>query len=149
MLENNLSTLKVGDLQNAKTNSADFIVCPAGSHIAKIISFTEEENYNYVSMEIDGRNYNFFYNYTLRGSDDLDADVLSWIVALATIPVTDTTTLLQITNSAIGQSYEIETYVYTSKTGKNVGKENHAIRFNVKPKLTTVAVQEEDLELPF
>ena len=146
---NNLSNLKFGDLDNAKSATADFSVCPAGSHVAKVMSFTENDNYNFVTLEIEGKSYNFFYDYTLRNSDDLDYNVINWIAGLAMIPVTKETSLLAITNSAIGHSYEIETYVYVGKNGKNKDKEQHAIRFNVKPVPVTVQVQEENLELPF
>jgi len=145
----NLSTLTVKDLANAKTSTGEFQVCPAGHHIAKVISFTEEQDYSFVTLEIDGKNYNFFYSFFLKDSDDYNADVFNWIIGLSTIPVTDATPLLAITNSSIGHSYEVETYTYVSKTGKSAGKEQHAIRFNVKPLLTTVAVEEEELTLPF
>lgn len=149
MSDKNLSTLTVADLDSAQVRSNSALVCPKGFHKAKVLSFTEEENYNYVSLEIEGKKYNFFYDYTLRDSDAFDRDVLNWIISLATIPVTPTTPLLAITNSAIGHTYEIETDVYTSKTGKNAGKEQHFIRFSTKPELTKVIVEEETLDLPF
>lgn len=144
---NNLSTLTRADLQNAQKKEVGFSVCPAGKHVAKVQKFVEEDNYNLVNLLIDGKNYNFFYNYTLRNSDALDADVLNWIIGLSTIPVTDSTTLLQITNSAIGYSYEIETYTYTPTTGKNAGKQQHGIQFSVVPKLVTVDVESEELDV--
>lgn len=147
-LEKKLSTLTMADLDTAKSTQ-DFSVCPAGKHTAKIMSFTEEDTYNYVSLEIEGKVYNFFYSYYLRDSDDLNKDVLDWIGALATIPTTPTTPLLACANSAIGHSYEIETRVYTSNSGKNAGREQHAINFNIKPTLVTVAVEEEEIDLPF
>lgn len=145
-----LATLTKKDLANAqKREGGTFEVCPAGKHVGKIIGFTEEENYNYITIEIDKKRYNFFYNYNLRGSDVLDSDVINWILALATIPVTEETHLIEVTNSAIGQSYEIETYVYTPKAGKNAGKPQHGMQFSTLPVLKVVEVETEELNLPY
>lgn len=150
MNSKSLATLTRKDLGGAQQRQCnEFAVCPAGKHVAKVVRFTEEENYNYVTLEIEKQAYNFFYNYTLKDSDVLDSDVLSWILALATIPVTDETHLIEITNSAIGHSYEIETYVYTPKNGKNAGKPQHGIQFSTLPVLQIVEVETEDIELPF
>lgn len=144
---NSLSTLKVSDLEKAGTNTAEFKTCPAGTHLAKVISFTEEENYNFISLEIDKVKYNFFYSYTLKDSDQLNADVINWILALSTIPVTPDTHLLEITNSAIGRTYEVEIRNYTSKTGKHAGELQHSIDFKVKPTLSTVEVSSENVDV--
>ena len=144
-----LSTLTAGDLQNAQVREG-LSVCPAGKHQAKILKFVEEENYNYIQVEIEKKQFNFFYDYELRDSDALDRNVLGWLISLSTIPVTDSTPLLAITNSAIGHTYEIETGTYTSKQGKNAGKENHFIKFEVKPVLCNITVEDEEMEaLPF
>ena len=149
-MNKSLATLTRKDLGAAqKRERSDFAVCPAGKHTAKVVSFTEEENYNYVTLEIEKKSYNFFYNYTLKDSDVLDSDVLNWLLSLATIPVTDETHLIEITNSAIGHSYEVETYVYTPKNGKNAGKPQHGIQFSTLPVLKVVEVETEDIELPF
>lgn len=150
MMNRNLSTISVADLGTAKQReNTGFKVCPPGVHTARVIAFNEEENYNTVSLEINGTKHNFFYNYFLRNSQDFDADVLNWIISLSTIPVTDQTSLQEIANSAIGSCYEVEIYNYTSKTGKNAGKLQHAIQFGTKPKLVTVEIQEEEYELPY
>lgn len=143
-----LNDILVSDIANAKTGINDEIL-PAGTYVAKVLSFTEEEHYNYVSLEINKKRFNFFYNYYLRDTTDLDANLLNWLKALATIPVNEKTNFLDITNSAIGSSYRIEIYNYTSKSGKNAGKEQHAINFKTLPTLETVEIEEEELELPF
>ena len=125
-----------------------------GGKKLKIISINaydniEEENYNYVSLELNGVKYNFFYNYFLRDTDTFDADVLNWIVGLSTIAVNENTSLIDITNSAIGSSYEIEIYNYTPKTGKNAGKPQHGIQFSTTPKLVTVEIESEEFVLPY
>ena len=120
-----------------------------GDYVAKILGFTEEETYQYVSVEIDKTRYNFFYNYYLKDTTDLNADLINWIKALATIPVTDNTSLLEIANSAIGSSYKITIYNYMSKSGKNAGKNQHAISFRDLPVIETVTIEEEDLDLPY
>lgn len=149
MSKKNLSNLTVADLATAKEETNGPRVCPEGEQIAKVLSFVEEETYNYVSLEIKGVKYNFFYNYFLKDSDELNANVLNWIVSLSTVPVTENTSLIEITNSAIGSSYKIKIRNYMSKTGKNAGNMQHAIDFNVKPELVVVEVQTEEFELPF
>lgn len=149
MMNRSLNNITVADLTSAKARENTNQVCPAGEHVAKVISFTEEENYNYITLEINNVKYNFFYNYFLRNSDTFDADVLNWIISLATIPVTDATGLLEISNSAIGSSYKVKIYNYTSKTGKNAGKLQHAIDFATKPEMTTVDVVTEEFVLPY
>lgn len=149
-MNRSLNNITVADLGSAKQReNTGFTVCPPGVHVAKLLSFNEEENYNYVSLEIDGKKFNFFYNYFVRGTSDLDADVLNWIISLSTIPTTDTTSLTEITNSAIGNSYKIEVYNYTSKTGKSAGKLQHAIQFSTKPELVVVEIEEEEFTLPY
>ena len=148
-MNRNLANINVRDLQGAETKNMEKPIVPAGMHVAKVLGFTEEESYNYVSLEIEGVRHNFFYNYFLRDSDKFDADVLNWIIGLSTVPVTDDTSLSDITNSAIGSSYMIEIYNYTPKTGKNAGKLQHGIQFSTKPELTVVQIQTEDFELPF
>lgn len=150
-MNRNLSNIKVADLGTAKQrpNTNAFAVCPSGVHVAKVLGFFEGDTYNTVSLEIDGTKYNFFYDYMLRDGSAFDADVLNWIISLATIPVTDSTGLMEIANSAIGSSYKIEIYNYTAKTGKNAGKLQHAIQFSTKPELTVVDIQTEDFVLPY
>lgn len=150
-MNRNLSNITAADLGGAKTkpNQNEFPTCPAGKHVAKIISFDEQETYNLLSVEIGGQKYNFFYNYFIYGTTDFDADVLNWIMKLATIEVTPETSLQQIANSALGCSYEIEVYNYTPKKGKNAGKVQHGIQFSVAPKLTVVEVVTEEYELPY
>ena len=143
-----LHDILVSDIANAKTGINDEVL-PAGTYVAKVLSFTEEEHYNYIALEINKKRFNFFYNYYLRDTTDLDANLLNWLKALATIPVNEKTNFLDITNSAIGSSYRIEIYNYTSKSGKNAGKEQHAINFRTLPILETVEIEEEELELPF
>lgn len=149
MNSRNLANITMADLGTAQTRNMDKPIVPAGMHVAKVLGFTEEENYNYVSLEIDGVKHNFFYNYFLKDTDTFDADVLQWIIGLATIPVEESTSLIEISNSAIGSSYEIEIYNYTPKTGKNAGKPQHGIQFSTKPKLTVVTVETEEYELPY
>ena len=143
-----LNDILVSDIANAKTGINDEIL-PAGTYVAKVLNFTEEEHYNYIALEINKKRFNFFYNYYLRDTTDLDANLLNWLKALATIPVNEKTNFQDITNSAIGSSYRIEIYNYTSKSGKNTGKEQHAINFKTLPTLETVEIEEEELELPF
>ena len=145
----NLANITIADLQGAESKSFEAPILQAGKYTAKVLGFTEEENYNYVSLEINGTKYNFFYNYFLKDTDTFDADVLNWIISLSTIPVVENTSLIEVTNSAIGSSYTIEIYNYTPKTGKNAGKPQHAIQFKTKPELTVVEVQTEEFELPF
>lgn len=148
-MNRNLSNITIADLGTAQTREVERPILPAGIHVAKVLGFVEEENYNYVSLDIAGVKYNFFYNYFLKDTDVFDADVLNWIVGLATITVKDDTSLIDITNSSIGSSYEIEIYNYTPKTGKNTGKPQHAIRYSTTPKLVTVDVMTEEFELPY
>lgn len=148
-MDRNLANITINDLKDAKTQQITNTVLPAGMYTAKVLGFTEEENYNYVSLEINGVRYNFFYNYFLKDSDTFNADVLNWIIGLATIPVGEKTTLIEITNSAIGCSYNIEIYNYTPKTGKNAGVTQHALQFRTKPELVVVEIETEEFELPY
>lgn len=145
-----LKDILLKDAANAKTSESVIPETLApGDYVAKILGFTEEETYQYVSVEIDKTRYNFFYNYYLKDTTDLNADLINWIKALATIPVNDNTSLLEIANSAIGSSYKITVYNYMSKTGKNAGKTQHAISFRDLPVIETVTIEEEDLDLPY
>jgi hypothetical protein len=148
-MNRNLANITIADLGNAQSKVVERPIVPAGIHTAKVLGFVEEENYNYVSLEINGVKHNFFYNYFLKDTDTFDADVLNWIVGLSTIAVTESTSLIDITNSAIGSSYEIEIYNYTPKTGKNAGKPQHAIQFSTTPKLTVVEIESEEFVLPY
>lgn len=148
-MNRNLSNITIADLGTAQTQTHEQPILEAGTYTAKVLAFVEEENYNYVSLEINNVKYNFFYNYFLRDTDVFNADVLNWIIGLATFPVTDDTSLIDITNSAIGSSYVIEIYNYTPKSGKNAGKPQHAIQFKTRPELTTVEIQSEEFTLPF
>lgn len=148
-MNRNLANITMADLGSAQTRNTERPIVPAGMHVAKVLGFVEEENYNYVSLEIDGVKHNFFYNYFLKDTDTFDADVLNWIVGLSTIAVNDQTSLIDITNSAIGSSYEIEIYNYIPKTGKNAGKPQHGIQFSTTPKLAVVEIESEEFELPF
>ena len=85
----------------------------------------------------------------MKDTDVFNADVLNWIIGLSTIPVSDKTSLLDITNSSIGSSYKIEIYNYTPKTGKNAGKPQHGIQFSTKPELVVVEIGTEDFVLPY
>lgn len=121
-----------------------------GTYIAKIINFEEKESYQYVTVEINKKRYNFFYNYYIYQTTDLNLEVINWIKALATIPVDENTSLLQIANSSYGSSYKIEVYNYISKTGKNAGKTQHAISFKDLPIVETVVIETEEIDaLPF
>jgi hypothetical protein len=139
------------DAASAKTTGGTIVneVLAPGTYIAKVLSFTEEENYQYISVEINKKKFNFFYNYYLRGTTDLDGNLINWIKGLATIPVKDDTSLLEIANSAIGSSYKITIYNYVGKTGKNAGKTQHGITFKDKPVLETTTIESEEVELPF
>jgi len=148
-MNRNLSNITIADLGTAQTRNVERPIIPAGTHVFKVLGFVEEEAYNYVSLELNGVKYNFFYNYFLKDTDTFDADVLNWIVGLATIAVTENTSLIDITNSAIGSSYEIEIYNYTPKTGKNAGKPQHGIQFSTAPKLVTVEIESEEFVLPY
>jgi len=144
-----LKDVLLKDLATAKTpEGANTEILPAGEYRAKILGFVEEETYQYVSVEINKKKYNFFYNYFIKDTTDLDANLINWIKALATIPVDENTTLLAIANSAIGNTYKITVYNYTSKSGKNAGKQQHAIRFGTLPVIDNVNITEEVVELP-
>lgn len=145
----NLKDILLKDIENAKSPEFNTEVIPAGKHVAKVLAFVEEETYQYVSLEINKKKANFFYNYFLKDSTDLNADVINWIKALATIPVDENTSLLEIANSAIGSSYTITVYNYVSKTGKNAGKTQHAIQFRALPVYETVEITTEEVVLPF
>ena len=71
-----LSDILVSDIANAKTGINDEIL-PAGTYVAKVLSFTEEEHYNYIALEINKKRFNFFYNYYLRDTTDLDVTYLT------------------------------------------------------------------------
>lgn len=148
-----LKDVLLKDLATAKTpEGANTEILPAGEYRAKILGFVEEETYQYVAVEIDKKKYNFFYNYFIKDTTDLDANLINWIKALATIPVDDNTTLLAIANSALGNTYKITIYNYVSKSGKNAGKQQHAIRFGTLPVLDNTDITEEvidTLDLPF
>lgn len=145
-----LKDILLQDTASAKTSDGMVnAVLKPGTYTAKILAFVEEDTYQYVSVEINNTRYNFFYNYYLYNTTDLDANLINWIKALATIPTTATTSLLDIANSAIGNSYKIEVYNYTSKNGKNAGKTQHAISFKTLPVIETVEIQTEVISLPF
>lgn len=146
-----LSTILLKDVQNAKQpTGGTFEVLPADTYTAKILNWVEEDSYSYISVEINKKKYNFFYNYYNYNTQDLNADLITWIKALATIPLEETTPLLDVTNSSIGNSYQIKIYNYQSKTGKNAGKLQHAISFKDLPihVATPVDVVDAD-DLPF
>lgn len=146
-----LKDILIKDAKNAKEANGNIVneVLAPGSYVAKVLGFTEEEAYQFVSLEINKKKYNFFYNYYLRGTQDLDASLINWIKGLATIPVKEETSLLEIANSAIGSSYKITIYNYVSKSGKNAGKTQHALSFKDKPVLETTTIESEEVELPF
>lgn len=151
----NLSNILVADEKNAK--SSEFIneTLPAGEYMAKLVGFTEEDTYQFFSFEINGKTYNFFYNYYIKDTTDYNLELIVWIKALATIQFNEQTNLLDIVNSAIGSTYKITLYNYTSKTGKNAGKQQHAISFSDVPVVQSVQVnatvddtEDEDIDLP-
>jgi hypothetical protein len=145
-----LKDILIKDANTAKTQGGIVNeVLPPGTYLAKVLGFTEEEAYQFVSVEINKKKFNFFYNYYLRNTTDLDASLINWIKALATIPVKETTSLLEIANSAIGSTFKVTIYNYVSKTGKNAGKTQHAISFKDKPVLETTTIETEQVELPF
>lgn len=148
-----LKDVLLKDLATAKApEGATTEILPAGEYRAKVIGFVEEETYQYVTLEINKKRYNFFYNYFIKDTTDLDANLINWIKALATIPVDDSTSLLTIANSALGNTYKITIYNYVSKSGKNAGKQQHAIRFGTLPVLDNTTITEEvieTLDLPF
>lgn len=142
-----LTNLNVKDIKNAKTQGGyvDEIL-PAGDYSAKFLGYTEEETYSFFKLVINGKNYNMFYNLLLRDSSDIDANVLNWIKGLATITVTDDTSFTDILQSAVGCTYKINIYNYTSKSGKNAGKTQHAINFKQLPVIQNVEIEEEELD---
>lgn len=142
-----LKDLTLNDLNKAKETAIGEVLKP-GVYVAKVLSFTEEPDFNYITVEINKSKYNFFYDFFIRGTQDYSAEVIKWMRALATIPTDPTTTLLAIANSAIGSSYKIEIYNYTSKSGKNAGKVQHAIRYSTLPVIETVTIETEEIELP-
>lgn len=148
LLRKTLKDILVEDAANAKTISNNEILAP-GTYIAKLIGFTEEDTYQYVTFQINKKNYNFFYNYYIKDTNDLDGNLIKWLQALATCTVTDKTSMLEIVNSAIGTSYKISIYNYVSKAGKNAGKSQHAISFKDVPVIESVTIEVEDDELPF
>ena len=145
-----LKDILLQDAASAKTGGTivNEILAP-GVYVAKILGFTEEETFQYISVEINKKKHNFFYNYYLKDTTDLDANLINWIKALATIPVNEKTSLLEIANSAIGSSFKITIYNYVSKAGKNAGKTQHAISFKDLPVIETVTIEAEEIELPF
>jgi hypothetical protein len=145
-----LKDILLKDAANAKVpEGTNQETLPAGTYVAKVLGFVEEESYQYITVEIDKKKYNFFYNYYIKDTTDLDANLINWIKGLSTIQVTDETSLLAIANSAIGSSYKIVVYNYVSKTGKNAGKQQHAISFKDLPTIETVTIESEEVELPF
>lgn len=148
MSTTNLKDIILGDLAAAVTPDSTPVVLPAGVHTMKILGFTEEPTYSYVTVEVDRRKFNFFYNFLIRDTNNLNAEVINWFKELATVTTTEKTTLLEIANSAIGSSYEIEVYNYVSKSGKNAGTTQHAIKFSTLPVLAVNTVEIEELELP-
>ena len=150
MSKPSLKDILIEDVKNAKTpEGGNYEVLAPGEYSAKVLGFTEEDTYQYITLEIDKKKHNFFYNYYIYNTTDLNAELINWIRALATIPVTEKTTLLEIANSAIGSTYKITVYNYTSKSGKNAGKTQHAISFKDLPEVQTAVIEEEELELPF
>lgn len=146
-----LKDILLKDASTAKSSQTTIEALPAGVYTGKLLGITEEEKYSYITLEINKVKRNYFYNIYLRNSDDLNADVFNWLQSLATVAVTEQTSLLEIINSAIGFSFEIKIYNYVSKSSKDVGKTKDAIDFTVLPKLVSVgAIQEEVIEdLPF
>lgn len=148
-MRSSLKDILLKDLASAKVPQGVALeTLPPGEYKAKIIGFTEEDAYQFITVEIDKKRYNFFYNYYIKDTTDLDANLINWIKALATITVTDDTTLLEIANSAIGSTYKITLYNYTSKSGKNAGKLQHSISFKTLPVLDNTTIVTEDVILP-
>ena len=144
-----LKDILLEDTKNAKVPEGPAQdVLPPGDYRAKVISFTEEDAYQYMVLEINKKKYNFFYRYYIKDTTDLDANTINFIKALATIPTTDKTTLLEIANSAIGSTYKVTIYNYVGKSGKNAGKQQHALRFSVLPVLDNSIIEEETVEIP-
>lgn len=149
MKKPSLKDILLKDAANAQKQEFQNEILPPGEYSAKILGFTEEDTYQYITVEINKKRFNFFYNYYLKDTTILNADLINWIKALATIPTDENTSLLTIANSAIGSTYRITIYNYTSKTGKNAGKVQHAISFSHLPVIETAEIVSEDLELPF
>ena len=95
MSKPNLRDLLVGgdNVKNAKKQGYNDEVLVAGDYDAKVIGFTEEETYQFVTLEINGKRFNFFYNYYIKDTTDLDGNTIDWIKALSTIEVTEQTNL--------------------------------------------------------
>lgn len=149
-MQKSLKDILVKDLEIAKKPAGgDFEILPPGEYVAKVIGFTEEENYQYITVEINKKRYNFFYNYFNYGTQDLNYYLIDWIKSLSTVPMTENMSLLEIANSSIGNSYKITIYNYTGKVGKNAGKVQHALDFKVKPELQIVDIITEEVELPY
>ena len=151
MATTSLKDILLKDLAGAKVQSFESEVLLPGKYVAKVMGFTEEDTYRYITLLINGKKHNFFYNYFIYDTTDLDADLINWIKALATIPVDENTSLLAIANSAIGSSFTIEIYNYVSKSGKNAGKTQHSLSFKTLPVRETVVIEEEIIaeDLPF
>ena len=148
-MRSSLKDILLKDLASAKVPQGVVSeTLPPGEYKAKVIGFTEEDAYQFITVEIDKKRYNFFYNYYIKDTTDLDANLINWIKALATITVSDATTLLEIANSAIGSTYKITLYNYTSKSGKNAGKLQHSISFKTLPVLDNTTIVTEDVILP-
>jgi hypothetical protein len=147
-----LKDILVKDASKAKAAQSGYeeIVLTPGTYIAKVLGFTEEETYQYMTLQINGKKFNFFYNYYNYNSQDLNKSLIDWIQSLATIPVKPETSMLEIVNSSIGSSFKIEISNYVSKSGKNAGKTQHTVNFRTLPELETVVIETETLEdLPF
>lgn len=151
-----LATIVAGDIEKARS-MFDKITLEAGQYRGKLLGFTEEDTYNLMNFEIEVpddegntslQEVGFFYNWYLRNSDDLNADVIAWIKSLATIKVEKSTTMLDIANSAIGSTYVFEVYNYVSKSGKSKGETQHSIDFTVLPIIDTTVVKTETVKAP-
>lgn len=147
-----LKDILAKDLAGAKIKSFEEDILSPGEYVGKLLGFTEEETYQFMTFLIGGKKYNFFYNYFIYGTQDLDGQLLNWIKALATIPVDDSTSFLAMANSAVGNSYKFTIYNYVSKSGKNAGKTQHNINFKVLPTKEEVIIETEEIsteDLPF
>lgn len=146
----NLSTLSVQEaMAGAKAPERVDVIVPAGKQQLVFAGNVEEETYNALKFQWQGKPVMFFYNPLLKDSTDLNQQVLDWIKALANITITDKTNFQEIFNSAIGSTYEIEVRNYTSQKGKNAGKVQHAIDFAKLPVKVMNTIQTEDITLPF
>lgn len=140
-----LKDILIKDEANAKKRSGATVVLAPGEYEFKLLGFVEEDTYSYLSVEHQGRKFNFFYNlFNKEGA--LDLDVMTWLKALSTIPVTPDTNLLDIVNSAIGCTYKIKVYNYVAKSGKNKGQTQHSIDFTQIPELIVNTITAEDLD---